>query len=79
MPEPRQSSGRPARSGPRERSGVGGLVGAGPSIVGVSGSMRARDVSRPAEEHEDAAERDVVIRRRPLDPPRTDTRNAPKA
>ena len=69
MPDaPRQPAGRQPRSGgaPRgERTGIGGLVGAGPSIVGVSGSMRARDVSRPGEDHEAAAEREVVIRRRP--------------
>ncbi len=63
------SRGRPDRG---ERSGVGGLVGAGPSIVGVSGAMRARDVSRPGEAHDEAAEREVVVRRRPApaDPPR---------
>ncbi|HVF18722.1 MAG TPA: hypothetical protein VNA14_00575 [Mycobacteriales bacterium] len=75
MPDaPREPAGRPVRSGGAggrsDRSGVGGLVGAGPSMVGVSGSMRARDVSRPGDEHDEAAERDVVIRRRPPLPPK---------
>lgn len=39
----------------------------GPSIVGVSGAMRARDVSRPRPEHEAAAAQRLVIRRRPPD------------
>ena len=39
----RQGSGKPPGSP------LGGLVGAGPSRVGVSGAMRARDVSRPRE------------------------------
>lgn len=45
--------------------GMGNLVGGGPSIVGVSGSMRARDVSRPTAEQIEAGIRQVVIRRRP--------------
>lgn len=49
--------------------GVGGLTGGGPSIVGVTGAMRARDVSRIKPEHEAAAEKNVVVRRRPPDPP----------
>jgi hypothetical protein len=54
---------------PRERpGGFAGLTGGGPSIVGVSGAMRARDVSRIKPEHEAAAERGVVIRRRPPEP-----------
>ncbi len=53
--------------GPRG-GGVAGLTGAGPSIVGVSGAMRARDVSRIREEDEEKAEKTVVIRRRPPDP-----------
>ncbi|HVE98168.1 MAG TPA: hypothetical protein VNA12_03220 [Mycobacteriales bacterium] len=61
MTEPRRA---PSPRPTRERSGVGGLVGSGPSIVGVSGAMRARDVSRPGDAHDAAAEHDVVIRRR---------------
>jgi len=41
-----------------------GLVGAGPSAVGVSGVMRTRDVSRPTVEDLAAAERDLVVVRR---------------
>lgn len=54
-------------AGTSGRSGDGamrGLVGAGPSKVGVSGSMRARDVSRPRPEDVTRARKDVVIRRR---------------
>lgn len=58
-----------AKRPPRERAGgMAGLTGGGPSIVGVSGAMRARDVSRVKPEHEAAAERSVVVRRRPPDP-----------
>ena len=49
--------------------GVGGLVGSGPSVVGLSGSMRARDVSRIRDEDLAHVERTLVIRHRPPDPP----------
>jgi hypothetical protein len=52
------------------------LVGAGPSQVGVSGAMRARDAARPRPEDLAAAEQELVIVRRnyvPPDPPRTDS------
>ncbi len=41
------------------------LTGGGPSQVGVSGALRARDVSRPTEEEVAAAERIVQVSRRP--------------
>jgi hypothetical protein len=50
-----------------DHGGFGNLTGGGPSIVGADGAMRARDVSRPRAEHDAAAERDLVIRRRPPD------------
>lgn len=52
-------SGRRGRpSGGRDEGGeaLRGLVGAGPSKVGISAAMRARDVSRPGEEDDAAAE-----------------------
>ncbi len=49
--------------------GIGSLVGAGPSVVGVSGAMRARDVSRPRPEQVADADANLVIRRRALDAP----------
>jgi hypothetical protein len=52
--------------------GLRGLVGSGPSQVGVDGALRARDASRPTEEDIAAAEQDLVIVRRhyiPTDPP----------
>lgn len=60
----------------REHRGTGGgLAGGGPSIVGVSGAMRARDVSRIRPEDEEKAAR-KPIRRNPRpatgeDQPRT--------
>jgi hypothetical protein len=44
------------------KDGLGGLVGAGPSKVGVDGAMRARDVARPSAQDLADAERDLVIR-----------------
>ncbi|HWL37865.1 MAG TPA: hypothetical protein VNQ77_16885 [Frankiaceae bacterium] len=46
-----------------------GLTGGGPSIVGVSGAMRARDVSRVRPKDEATAEKTLVVRRRPPDAP----------
>jgi hypothetical protein len=48
-----------------------GIVGAGPSQVGVVSAMRARDAARPTAEDLAAAERDVVIVRRHYVPPDT--------
>ena len=59
---------RPARRGEAEH-GLRGIVGAGPSQVGVAGAMRARDAARPTAEDLAAAERDVVIVRRHYVPP----------
>ena len=59
---------------PRERGTGANLTGGGPSIVGTSGAMRARDVSRIRPADEALAEKRVVIRRRPpdvTDEPRT--------
>jgi hypothetical protein len=55
--------------GDRVERGLRGLVGSGPSQVGVSGAMRARDASRPTEEDLAAAERELVIVRRNYVPP----------
>jgi hypothetical protein len=46
-----------------------GLVAAGPSQVGVTGAMRARDAARPRPEDLEAAERDLIIVRRYYVPP----------
>jgi hypothetical protein len=71
----------PNRSGPRQehdaahsKDGLGGLVGAGPSKVGVDGAMRARDVARPSAQDLEEAERDLLIRHAA---PRTDSRPLP--
>jgi hypothetical protein len=53
---------------PAER-GLRGLVAAGPSQVGVTGAMRARDAARPRPEDIEAAERDLNIIRRYYVPP----------
>jgi hypothetical protein len=44
------------------KDGLGGLVAAGPSRVGIDGAMRARDVARPSAADLAAAERELVIR-----------------
>jgi hypothetical protein len=58
---------------PATESGGGhALAGGGPSQLGVDGSMRARDVSRPTEADLDtAAEKVRISRRNP--PPATDS------
>ena len=55
------------RKGRPHGGNSGGLTGGGPSIVGVSGATRARDVSRIRDEDAEAAEKTLVIRRRPPD------------
>ncbi len=52
------------RKGARDNA-LSGLSGGGPSIVGVSGAMRARDAARPRLADEQRAERTVTIRRGP--------------
>lgn len=49
--------------GQRDEAALRGLVGAGPSRVGVEGAMRARDVSRPSEADLEAAVESLVVRR----------------
>src|SRR5947208_12428067 len=61
MAQPRSGggSGRRGRAGSgRDESGeaLRALVGAGPSKVGISAALRARDVSRPTDEDIAAAE-----------------------
>jgi hypothetical protein len=48
--------------------GLRDLVGAGPSQLGPIRAMRARDVNRPHDEDEAAAERELVIVRRHWQP-----------
>lgn len=78
-----QATGGTVRSdGPRRKAGRAGepgqahgergwrdLAGSTPSLVGVSGAMRARDVARPSPDELAAAERDLVIVRRQWQPP----------
>ncbi len=54
---------------PRDERGLRGLVGDGPSQIGVSGALRARDAARPTEADEAAAERHVRVVRRNYVPP----------
>lgn len=59
---PREPAGRRARRGTdRTERGLRGLVGAGPTQLGVTAAMRARDASRPTPADLAAAERDLVI------------------
>jgi hypothetical protein len=53
-----------------QRKPSAGLVGGGPSQLGVDGSMRARDVSRPTDEDAAAAARTVQVSHRPRSGPR---------
>lgn len=64
---------RPGRRPDLER-GLRGIVGAGPSQVGVVGAMRARDAAQPTAEDLAAAEQDLVIVRRHYVPPDADPR-----
>jgi hypothetical protein len=59
---------RGRRRDPAER-GLRGLVGTGPSQVGVTGAMRARDAARPRPEDIAAAEAELTIVRRYYIPP----------
>ena len=69
----RSGRGRAGRRSDAER-GLRGIVGAGPSQVGVLGAMRARDAARPTAEDLAAAERDLLIVRRHYVPPDPDPR-----
>lgn len=62
-------SDRAAERGSDAERGLRGLVGAGPSQVGVSGAMRARDAARPTAADEAAAEEQVRLVRRNYKPP----------
>jgi len=63
-------AGKPRRRGSADSErGLRGLVGSGPTQVGVQAAMRARDASRPTEEELAAADADVVIVRRNWQPP----------
>jgi hypothetical protein len=48
-----------------DEAGAAQLTGGGPSQLGVDGSMRARDVSRPSEEDRVEAEGIVQVSYRP--------------
>src|SRR4051794_37485324 len=65
---PRRGAGS-GRPGNEERAAAA-LVGGGPSQLGVDGSMRARDVSRPTEDDAARAERVVQVSYRPRSKPR---------
>src|SRR4051794_12061533 len=69
MPTGPRRSGGPPRPGSEERVAAA-LVGSGPSQLGVDGSMRARDVSRPTEDDAARAERVVQVSYRPRSKPR---------
>jgi hypothetical protein len=57
------------------KDGLGGLVAAGPSRVGIDGAMRARDVARPSAADLAAAKKELVIRHAAQ---RTDSRPLPQ-
>lgn len=64
-----QQPGRPGQNVPAQERGLRGLVGAGPSQLGVSGAMRARDAARPTEADLAAAQRVQLVRRNYTPPP----------
>ena len=69
MPGSRSGARRGDR-GPRgEEGAAAALTGGGPSQLGVEGSMRARDVSRPREADMAAAEKLVQVSYRPRSKP----------
>ena len=57
------------------KDGLGGLVAAGPSKVGIDAAMRARDVARPSAADLAEAEKELVIR---YAAQRTDSRPLPE-
>ena len=80
---PEDIGGRQSRDRKRGRDEGGalrGLVGAGPSKVGVSGALRARDASRPSEADEAAAAEMPMPRVGPpiTGPPRSKQRPGPR-
>ena len=62
-------SGRGDRGGRGEEGAAAALTGGGPSQLGVEGSMRARDVSRPRAADVAAAEKLVQVSYRPRSKP----------
>jgi hypothetical protein len=56
---------------PDTEHGLRGIVGAGPSQVGLLGAMRARDAAKPTAADLAAAERDLEVVRRHYVPPDT--------
>jgi hypothetical protein len=71
------AKGRGTRRGSDAERSLRGIVGAGPSQVGVSGAMRARDAARPTAGDLAAADRDLVIIRRNYVPPDADSPTDP--
>src|SRR4051812_6948522 len=70
MPGFRGSGGHRGGRGDRGEDGAAaGLTGGGPSQLGVNGSMRARDVSRPSAVDVAAAEKLVQVSYRPRSKP----------
>jgi hypothetical protein len=57
------------RTGRADEGAAAALTGGGPSQLGVDGSMRARDVSRPRAEDVAAAEKLVQVSYRPRSKP----------
>ena len=65
----RGSGGGRDRSGRGEERAAAALTGGGPSQLGVEGSMRARDVSKPRPADVAAAEKLVQVSYRPRSKP----------
>jgi hypothetical protein len=67
-PDAVSTTGRRGKSS-GEPGGGHALAGGGPSQLGVDGSLRARDVSRPDDADVEAAEKTVKVSRRPAAAP----------
>jgi len=63
------TSGKRGSSSRGEEGAAAALTGGGPSQLGVNGSMRARDVSRPTAEDVALAEKLVQVSYRPRSKP----------
>jgi hypothetical protein len=69
-PETEPAAAKRRRPEPSER-GLRDLVGSGPSQVGPTRAMRARDANRPTEADLAQAEQEVALVRRHWKPPKT--------
>lgn len=73
---PLDHPGRAPAGRSRGDAGLHGLVGPGPSQLGVSGAMRARDVARASDQDDATAAAHLQVIRRNYRPPEDDSRRS---